>query len=359
VRESEDGRDWIAMQVTDTGIGMTPEQTARLFEEFVQADASTTRRYGGTGLGLAISRRFCRMMGGDITVQSTPGRGSTFTIRLPALADADEGPSGATTAARRPERLLRPAAAGGVLVVDDDPTVRELMQRYLEKEGFDVLTAGNGVDALARARESHPAAITLDVIMPDIDGWTVLAALKGDPALADIPVVLATIVDDRQRGYTLGATEYLVKPINREQLVRILGSYRERDGGRVLVVDDDERERFLVRESLERNGWQVTEAGNGREALERLASADIDAMVLDLMMPEMDGFELLAELRSQDRYRGIPTVVLTAMDLDEEAHRRLAGAVHRVVQKRAQPRDELLLEVGEALAACIVRRGDV
>ncbi|MBE0591373.1 MAG: response regulator, partial [Gemmatimonadales bacterium] len=207
-RESEEGREWIVIQVTDTGIGMTPEQVARLFQEFVQADASTTRRYGGTGLGLAISRRFCRMMGGDITVQSVPGRGSTFTIRLPALTDAEDGAARVPAQARPALRTAPPDQSGAVLVVDDDPTVRELMQRYLEREGFEVLTAANGVEALARARESHPAAITLDVMMPDIDGWTVLAALKGDPALADIPVVLATIVDDRQRGYALGATDY-------------------------------------------------------------------------------------------------------------------------------------------------------
>ncbi len=363
-READGGRDWIVMQVADTGIGMTAEQTARLFQDFVQADSSTTRRYGGTGLGLAISRRFCRMMGGDITVRSAPGRGSTFTIRLPAIAELEEG---APTAALsvRPAGGMRgmatgaaAARSGAVLVVDDDPTVRELMQRYLEKEGFEVLTAANGVEALARAREVRPAAITLDVMMPDIDGWTVLSALKGDPALADIPVVLATIVDDRQRGYALGATDYLVKPIDREQLARILRTHCDRQGARVLLVEDEEPERRAVRQALERDGWLVSEAGNGREALEQLARTDVDVMVLDLMMPEMDGFELLAELRASERHRGIPAVVLTAMDVGPEEHRRLAGAVRRVVQKRAQPREQLLRLVSEALAACIVRRSD-
>jgi len=354
-REHEGGQDWVVIQVADTGIGMTPEQTARLFQEFVQADASTTRRYGGTGLGLAISRRFCRMMGGDITVRSAPGSGSTFTIRLPASVDPGDAtaPAGA---APRAGPLPAAGTSGAILVVDDDPTVRELMQRYLEKEGFEVVTAANGLEALARARESRPAAITLDVMMPDVDGWTVLAAIKGDPALAGIPVVLATIVDDRQRGYALGATEYLVKPIDRERLARVLRSYLARPDARVLVVDDDELERRTVRESLEREGWQVVEAGNGRVALERLAADRCDAMVLDLMMPEMDGFELLAELRGHDEWRAIPAVVLTAMDLTADDHRRLEGAVRRVVHKRAQPREELLHEVGEALAACVGRR---
>jgi signal transduction histidine kinase/CheY-like chemotaxis protein len=358
-REPEGGRDWIVMQVGDTGIGMTPEQTERLFEEFIQADATTTRKYGGTGLGLAISRRFCRMMGGDITVESEPGRGSVFTIRLPALAEqaAEAVPVPA------PRRTPAPSHAGGrdaahpqVLVVDDDPTVRELMQRFLEREGFSVLTASGGLEGLARAREAHPAAITLDVVMPDVDGWTVLAALKGDPTLADIPVVLATIVDEKQRGLALGATDYLVKPIDRERLLAIL---RERCGGasgRVLVVEDDDATRATVRGALERAGWHVTEAANGRIALAALAAARPDALVLDLIMPEMDGFELLAEMRGRAEYRTIPAVVMTAMTLSEEDHRRLNGEVERVVQKRGQGRDELLQEIGEALAVCVRRR---
>jgi len=358
-RESEGGRDWIVMQVGDTGIGMTPEQTARLFEEFIQADASTTRRYGGTGLGLAISRRFCRVMGGDITVESEPGRGSVFTVRLPALAEqADEAAARPAPAApRRAPAPARAEAAGPeVLVVDDDPTVRELMQRFLEREGFSVLTAAGGLEGLARAREAHPAAITLDVIMPDVDGWTVLAALKGDPSLADIPVILATIVDEKQRGLALGAADYLVKPVDRDRLLAILRERCGRAGGRVLVVEDDEATRATVRGALEREGWHVTEAANGRIALAELAAARPDVLVLDLIMPEMDGFELLAEMRSRAEYRNIPAVVMTAMSLTEEDHLRLNGEVERVVQKRGQGRDELLQEIGEALAACVRRR---
>jgi len=359
-REEEDGRDWIVMQVGDTGIGMAPEQTARLFEEFIQADASTTRKYGGTGLGLAISRRFCRMMGGDITVESEPGRGSVFTIRLPAaVGEAEAGAAPARPAPRRAPAPAQTGSAGAglprVLVVDDDPTVRELMQRFLEREGFGVLTAASGLEGLARAREAHPDAITLDVVMPDVDGWTVLAALKGDPSLAGIPVILATIVDEKQRGLALGAIDYLVKPIDRERLAAIL---HERLGraGRVLVVEDDDATRASVRSALERAGWHVSEAANGRAALAELAAARPDVLVLDLIMPEMDGFELLAEMRSRVEYRHIPAVVITAMSLTEEDHRRLNGEVERVVQKRGQPRDELLQEIGDALAACVRRR---
>ncbi|MFN0066357.1 MAG: response regulator [Limisphaerales bacterium] len=358
-REPEGGRDWIALRVADTGIGMTAEQTARLFQEFMQADASTTRKYGGTGLGLAISRQFCRMMGGDISVESVPGSGSTFTIRLPALVEEtpeqNRRPAPPTPAATKPA-VPRPGGSMDVLVVDDDPTVRELMQRFLEREGFSVITAASGLEGLARARDAHPAAITLDVVMPDVDGWTVLAALKGDPTLADIPVILATIVDEKQRGYSLGATDYLVKPVDRERLLAILRERCGRAGGSALLVEDDDATRAMVRQALEREGWHVTEAANGRIALAALAAARPDVIVLDLIMPEMDGFELLAEMRGRAEYRNIPVLVLTAMTLSAEDHRRLNGAVERVVQKRGQTRDELLQEIGAALAVCVRRK---
>ena len=361
-REVEGGRDRIVFRVSDTGIGMTPEQTGRLFQDFTQADSSTTRKYGGTGLGLAISRRFCRMMGGDITVESTAGRGSTFTIGLPAVVTASgaaEGPTEAPAAAAPTPSRAPPGEAPRVLVVDDDPTVRDLMVRYLTKEGFAVLTAATGLEGLAQAREVHPAAITLDVVMPDLDGWTVLAALKGDPALADIPVVLVTIVDDRQRGYALGATEYLVKPVDRRRLAESLRALCGSAVGRILLVEDDEATRATLTQALQREGWEVSEAENGRVALERLASGLPDAIVLDLLMPEMDGFEFVAELRSRRDWREVPVLVVTAMDLSDEDHRRLNGEVERVIRKSGQPRDELLHELGLALAACVERHAAV
>jgi signal transduction histidine kinase/ActR/RegA family two-component response regulator/HAMP domain-containing protein len=220
-RVPEDGREWVKMAVTDTGIGLTREQMGRLFQEFVQADASTTRKYGGTGLGLAISRRFCQMMGGDIVVESEPGHGSTFTIRLP-VDDANPRRASARGDTTASLATALQTASSTVLIVDDDQTVRELMERYLSREGFSVVTASGGRDGLRLAREMRPAAMTLDVMMPDLDGWTVLAAIKGDPTLADIPVILVTIVDEKNRGYSLGATDYMVKPIDRERLVGVL-----------------------------------------------------------------------------------------------------------------------------------------
>jgi signal transduction histidine kinase/CheY-like chemotaxis protein len=358
-RPEDGGRDWVTMAVSDTGIGMTPEQMAKLFEEFTQADASTTRKYGGTGLGLAISRRLCRMMGGDITVTSAPGQGSTFTIRLPA--DARTVPPAATEPVPRPIATEpRPGppgpASNRVLVIDDDETVRDLMDRFLVKEGFSVITAANGIEGLKRAREVHPAAITLDVMMPDLDGWTVLAALKGDPELADIPVILVTIVDEKARGFALGATDYMVKPIDRERLASVLRTLcGDRPAPHALVVEDDETTRSVIRQTLQRAGWSVAEAEHGRWGLDRVAERRPDVIVLDLMMPEMNGFDFLGALRGNPEWRAIPVLVLTAMDLTDEDRRRLNGEVERILQKGASAREELLDEVGRVLASVVAR----
>jgi signal transduction histidine kinase/DNA-binding response OmpR family regulator/HAMP domain-containing protein len=355
-REPQDGREWITFAVSDTGIGMAPEQTARLFEDFSQVDASTTRKYGGTGLGLAISRRFCRMMGGDITVESAPGVGSTFTMRLPAESEEAVTPG---QQRRFAEGTVPPRDRPGthtVLVIDDDPTVRELMERFLTREGFDVVLAKNGVEGLHLAREVRPAAITLDVLMPDLDGWTVLAALKGDPGLADIPVIVSTIVDEKNKGYSLGAADYLVKPIDRERLSGILAKLCSgRTGRRVLLVEDDETTRAMIREALERDGWLVVPAENGRIGLARLAEALPDVILLDLMMPEMDGFEFMTELRSRAAWQHIPVLVVTARDLGDDDRRRLNGEVERVIQKSAYDRDTLLREVVGLLTAVVSR----
>jgi signal transduction histidine kinase/CheY-like chemotaxis protein len=359
-RPDDDGREWVTMAVSDTGIGMTAEQMAKLFEEFTQADASTTRKYGGTGLGLAISRRLCRMMGGDITVTSAPGQGSIFTIRLPA--DARPGQPAATEPGPRSiataPRLGPPGrAASPVLVIDDDETVRDLMDRFLVKEGFSVITAANGIEGLKRAREAHPAAITLDVMMPDLDGWTVLAALKGDPALADIPVILVTIVDEKARGFALGATDYMVKPIDRERLASVLrGLCGDRPAPHALVIEDDEATASVIRQTLERTGWSVARAEHGRSGLERVAERRPDVIVLDLMMPEMNGFDFLDALRGNPDWRGIPVLVLTAMDLSAEDRHRLNGEVERILQKGASAREELLDEIGRVLTRVTARR---
>ena len=346
---AREGDGWIRFDVADTGIGMTPEQLGRLFQDFVQADASTTRKYGGTGLGLAISRRLCRMMGGDITATAAPAGGSIFTMRLPS-SPAPDDPHGRTApeaSAVAPGNASRPL----VLVIDDDVTVRNLMERHLTREGFAVRTAASGEAGIAAARAERPAAITLDVMMPDMDGWSVLKALKSDRQLAGIPVVMVSIVDERQRGYAFGAVDYLVKPVDRERLGAALRAACAKGPGEILVVDDDEATRAGIRRGLEADGWHVEEAANGREALEKLRGRRFDAIALDLLMPVMDGFEFLVALRQDDASKEIPVVVLTAMDLSREDHARLRGEVERIIFKNGHTAEKLLDEVVQTLAS--------
>jgi CheY-like chemotaxis protein/nitrogen-specific signal transduction histidine kinase len=343
-RAEESGQHWVDFAVSDTGIGMTEEQLGRLFREFSQADASTARQFGGSGLGLVISRRLCRLMGGDITATSAPSEGSTFTVRLPTEAVPPLPMAETTPAATSP--AASQGCRGTILVIDDDPTARDLMTTYLTDEGFAVEIAASGVDGLRRARELQPAAIMLDIVMPDIDGWTVLAALKGEPELADIPVIIVTIVDEQRRGIALGAAGYLTKPIDRERLLAILSRLRPAGApGGVLVVEDDEQQRQLVRESLGVRGWRVREAANGRLALDAVAAELPDVILLDLMMPEMDGFELVAALQAKAAWREIPVVVVTALDLTAEDRRRLSGGVKQILSKHAFPLAELMARV--------------
>ena len=348
-RDMVHGAAWMTFRVSDTGIGMTPEQLGRLFQAFSQAEASTTRQYGGTGLGLAITRHFCQMMGGAVTVESVVGQGSTFTIRLPAeVADPKAIPAPRTEVL--PASAL-PAGAPTVLVIDDDPTVHDLMQRFLSKEGVHVVTATGGEEGLRLAKTLRPAAITLDVLMPGMDGWAVLTALQADPALVDIPVIMLTIVDDKTMGYTLGASDYLTKPIDWDRLTAVLRHYPcAHPPCLVLIVEDEAAMRDMLRRMLARAGWDVTEAVNGREALERVAENRPELILLDLMMPEMDGFAFLEALRQQEAWRTIPVVVLTAKDLTPDDRQRLNGYVERLLQKGTYSQEELLREVRNVVA---------
>ena len=356
-QEQENVRDWVTLSAADTGIGMTAEQMGKLFQEFSQASSRTASKYGGTGLGLAISRHFCRMMGGDITVESEPGKGSTFTIRLPRIVQIAETsvPEGPTAARVKPVHpVAQDAEEPLILVVDDDLTARELVQRHLERAGFAVVTARGGQEALRLVRELRPAAVTLDIVMPDLDGWTVLAAIKGDPALASTPVILMSIVDQKNRGYALGAADYLVKPVDRTKLVETLTGICGSSSGKALLVDDDAMVRRGVRQALEPIGWQVSEAENGQVAVEALAIARPDVIILDLMMPKMDGFEVLDELRRRSDWQDIPVVIITAMDLTEEDRNRLNGGVERIIQK--SDRDELLRQLTREISKCVKRQ---
>jgi GAF domain-containing protein/CheY-like chemotaxis protein len=345
VRKVVDGRDWFEFAVSDTGIGMTPAQLAKLFEEFSQADSLTARRYGGTGLGLAITRKLARMMGGDVTVASEPGKGSVFTVRLP-------GGAGTLPTESIGQDTGRSLSAECVLVIDDDTTARELIADSLKAEGFSVATAAGGLEGLKRAKELRPFAITLDAMMPDLDGWSVLAALRQDSELADIPVIMVTILDEQRRAVALGAAGYLAKPIDRERLRRLLDRFRApARPTRVLVVEDEPFQRERVRGWLEGQDFIVQEAANGREALACLRRAKPDAILLDLMMPEMDGFQVVAALQKEAGWRDIPVIVITARDLDAKDHERLNSGVQSVLVKEMFRPAELIERIRRLVPA--------
>ncbi len=334
-REDEGGRDWVRFAVQDTGIGMTEEQLGRLFQRFTQADESTTRQFGGTGLGLAITRAFCRMMGGDVSVASTAGEGSTFTIRLPAELPAGEAAEAISEDIEVPEGPC-------VLVVDDDPAQRDLLTRFLERQGFAVRAAADGQAGLALARALRPTAILLDVEMPRVDGWSMLHSVRADPALAETPVVMVSVINEQGLGYALGATDYLVKPVDWDHLKEIIDRYRPPESrgdpsreasGTVLVVDDDLDLRARLRTQLERGGLQVIEAADGQEALAEVDRSVPGLVLLDLMMPVMDGFAFLKALRARPHGRNIPVVVLTARDMTAEERESLGKQADRVIVK--------------------------
>jgi PAS domain S-box-containing protein len=331
--------DGVSFTVRDSGIGMNDEQLSRLFQPFSQADSSTTREFGGTGLGLAITRRLCRMLGGDVSVVSAPGEGSIFTITLPleppapvsrvtqAAAPADRGPEDAAT----------------ILLVDDDPQVHELIGTMLSREGYRVAHAANGADAIERARELRPAAVLLDLMMPQVDGWSVLAALKKDSELAEIPVVIVSLLDERPLGLSLGAAEFLTKPVDRARLVSTVRSIAGAARGRVLVVDDDPLSRGQIAQSLAASGHDVIEAASGVEALAWLADHPPPAlMILDLLMPQMDGFTVLDRVRRDERLGDLRVVVVTAKDLTPQERDFLTGRGSVVLTKGAAPGTELL-----------------
>ena len=364
-RERMDDSEWIVFRVTDTGIGLSPEQIVKLFQDFTQADASTTRKFGGTGLGLALTRRFCQMMGGDVTVHSVPGEGSVFTIKLPAVVreakpEAAAEAAGAVIASAEGgggDGTESPPPASCVLVIDDDPTQRDLIQRFLSKEGFCVRTAAGGEAGLRLARHLRPVAITLDVMMPDMDGWIVLSALKADADLRDIPVIILTMVDDPKRGFTLGAADYATKPVDRARLSQILKKYTcPHPPCPVLLVEDDPATREATRAILEKEGWKVSEAENGRVAMECMERERPRLILLDLMIPEMGGFEFASWVRRHPKWRSIPIVVVTAYALSAEERRRLSGYVEKILQKEGDSHEELLHQLRDLLDDCAAPR---
>ncbi|MBN1310432.1 MAG: response regulator [Anaerolineae bacterium] len=349
-RRTSEGQNRIIYQVTDTGIGMNDEQMAELFVDFSQVNSSTAREHGGTGLGLVISQQFCRMMGGDIDVESEPGKGSIFTVRLPS--DMPQLEQGAAPVRVQPSAA--PPGATTVLVIDDDAAVREIVSRYLSKEGFYVETAGSGQEGIRRAREVHPQVITLDVMMPGMDGWAVLNVLKADPELTSIPVVMMTMVAEETMGFALGASDYLTKPVERDNLVSILRRYEpQKSEAPILIVDDDAEVRSVFAQLLRKEGWRVVEAQSGQIALQEVSKIRPALILLDLVMPQMNGFEFIDELHKVENRRSIPIVVVTALPLTAKDQARLTKQVRQVMLKGKLSRDRLLEEVRSILSTVV------
>jgi signal transduction histidine kinase/CheY-like chemotaxis protein len=360
----------VVFSVTDTGIGISHEQAERLFQPFVQADESTTRKYGGTGLGLAISKRFCELMGGSVTVKSEMGEGTTFTVSLPQNPGQevvpDDVPVVPTEVVSNLERISerlkqneRRRYVSTVLVIDDDEHVREIMSRHLEKEGFNIILAASGLEGLRAAREKRPDIITLDVMMPGMDGWTVLRNLKQDPELADTPVIMISMVNNAQAGYALGAADYMLKPIERERLDSVIKKWvRNKVRAPVLVVDDDWDIRTAMRTILESHGLKVTEAADGLEGLQKVAENTPSLIFLDMMMPVMNGMEFMQELQASPEAAEIPVVAFTGAEMDDEETSLLSATFEDVIRKGEHNLQGLMHEVSHIMDKYELSRGE-
>ena len=321
-----DHADWIEFAVSDSGIGMNEEQLSQLFERFVQADASTTRRYGGTGLGLSITRAFTELMGGEVDVASEQGKGSTFTIRIPV-----ELPEQAAEPIETVEATPRDDT---VLIIDDDAGTRDLISRYLQREGFVTRQANDGRTGLAMAKALRPRVVLLDVMMPQMDGWSVLTAIRSDPELATTPVIMVSFVHEEGLAASLGANDYLTKPIEWDELRKVLARYRQSAvGDDILVVDDDDDTRTRLTTMLNRSGFKVRAAADGPSALAMAEEAKPAIVLLDLMMPDMDGFTVLKELRSREGWNDIAVVILTAKDITPAERVFLQGEADQILTK--------------------------
>lgn len=347
----ENGIPHTHFTVKDTGIGMSQEQLANLFQRFAQADQTTTRKYGGTGLGLALTRALSRMLGGRIEVESTEGKGTTFTVAIPTRYEASLASAESDTEADT-EQPAKPAAAPEahvpkVLVVDDAPSARELLTRNLEREGFAVITAASGEEALARIQADKPLAVLLDVMMPGLDGWHVLKTIRENPETKDIPVIMQTVLDDRNFAYTLGASGYLKKPIRRHQLMDALQAFVAPPSANheVLIVDDDPAANEQLVAMLGRDGWNCRVAISSADGLKALAANPPDLVLVDLNMPEMDGYAFVRAVRHQPEFNDLPVVVMTAEAIPSDRVRELNDETAGIIQKGSTTLADLVADL--------------
>ncbi|OWK27855.1 response regulator [Sphingomonas mucosissima] len=327
--------DDLVFSVSDTGIGITEDELNRLFQPFVQADASTTRRYGGTGLGLTITWRFAELLGGSIAVESVPGEGSTFTLRIKADLQRQAADEEAAELIALPVQAAVQRTSGRplALIVDDEPSAMQLLARLVDQAGYDAICANGGEEGLAMAQQAKPDLILLDIGMPVVSGWQVLEALADDRHLLSIPTVVVTVDDDRRRALAAGASDHLVKPVDRTELTDILQQYSSRRTGKVLIVEDDLATGRLHERGIAQMGYETKVVDNGRDALAALESANFGFVVTDLRMPHIDGFQLIETISAMPEVSRPRVIVVTGKVLDEDETRQLDGKVMRLLSK--------------------------
>ncbi len=341
--------DSLQIDVTDTGIGMTPEQLAMIFQAFTQADATTTRKYGGTGLGLAISKKLCELMGGTIKVVSEINKGTTFSVQIPLVVKKQNTESGTLLSGSEQKRIepqipQNKSKFNKILVIDNDTDSRKIISGFLKEQGYELIEASTGEEGVQMARTLSPGIVILEISLTGaITGWDVIALLKASPETKDLIIIVISILDEKNKGYSLGAVDYLVKPIDRKSLLDTVEKFRKAASGlsKVLVVDDDENTRIFFKSVLEKNNWVVTEAGNGQEAIEQLKNVVPDVILLDLMMPVMDGFDFLDYFRKTPQWLSIPVIVVTAKVLTPEERENLRGKVFEIIEKSGHTKEDI------------------
>jgi len=344
--EALTGPSRVRLYVQDTGIGIKDEDLPLVFEEFKQLDASPTREYGGTGLGLSITKKIVELFGGAIQVKSAVGVGSTFTVTLPmeSMAVPDEIP-----VSKAPEGVQNNQKV--ILSIDDDPEVLALLADSLQGTGFKFVGAQSGQEGLALARQIHPHAVTLDIMMPHMDGWSVLQLLKNDPALRSIPVFIISIMENKALGFSLGVTDYIVKPFDRKELLAKLKNCDKGAPHKVLVVDDDPAITRLFEGDLKQEGYRVAIAHNGEEALTEMSKEKPDIVFLDLMMPQISGFEVLEAIDKDPSLDGMRVFAMTAKHLTPQETQYLEQRVEMIVQKGSRSLEEIFSLLKEKLHA--------